>query len=109
MRLGSAITTTDTGALDVPRRILRSMADRLPTDDTSDEARAVMRRLYASMTPAEKLKCMSELTAAACRLSLAGLRSRHPGESESALLLRLARMRLGDALTDRVYGSRRGA
>lgn len=85
------------------------MADRLSPDDTSDEARAVMRRLYASMTPAEKLKRMSDLTAAASLLSLAGLRSRYPEEPESALLLRLARMRLGDALTDRVYGSRRGA
>lgn len=85
------------------------MADRLPLDDTSDDARAVMRRLYAAMTPAEKLKRMNELTVAANRLALAGLRSRHPEESEGALLLRLARVRLGDDLSDRVYGSRRDA
>lgn len=68
-----------------------------------------MRQLYASMTPAEKLERMSELTLAANRLALAGLQMRHPDESREQLLLRLARMRLGDELVDRVYGEHRGA
>ena len=85
------------------------MADRHRSDDTSEEAREVMRRLYASMTPAEKLKRMSELTVAANQLALAGLRSRHPNESERALLLRLARIRLGDELVNRAYGVQDGA
>jgi hypothetical protein len=85
------------------------MVHRLPLDDTSDDARAIMTRLYTAMTPEEKLKRMNELTLTANRLALAGLRSRYPEESRGALLLRLARIRLGDALTDRVYGSRRGA
>jgi hypothetical protein len=73
-------------------------------DDTSDDARTIMRRLYGAMTAAEKLKRMNDLTLAASRLSLAGLGLRHPGESEADLLLRLARVRLGKDLSDRVYG-----
>ena len=78
-------------------------------DDTSADARRVMQELYSSMTPAEKLARMSELTRAANQLALAGLEARHPGDSRQQLLLRLARMRLGDALVDRAYGARRGA
>jgi hypothetical protein len=78
-------------------------------DDTSADARAVLHELYASMTPGDKLGRMRELTLAANRLALAGLTTRHPGESRRELLLRLARLRLGDDLVDRVYGARNGA
>lgn len=61
------------------------------------------------MTPAEKLMRMRDLTIAVNELALAGLAARHPAESRPELLLRLARMRLGDDLVDRVYGARRGA
>jgi CHASE2 domain-containing sensor protein len=84
------------------------MDHALPLDDTSPDARAVQRRLYAAMTPAEKLKKMSELTLAANQLSLAGLALRYPNESRAQLLLRLARLRLGDEIVDRVYGPRHG-
>ena len=73
-------------------------------DDTSSDTRKVLRELYASMTPAEKLRRMSELTLAASQLALAGLAARHPQESRTELLLRLARLRLGDELVDRAYG-----
>ena len=73
------------------------------TNDTDPEARAVLDSRLASMTPEQKLQRVSELALAVTELSLAGLRMRHPGESEGALLLRLARMRLGDALFDAVY------
>ena len=78
-------------------------------DDTSADARRVLRELYASMTPAEKLRRMSQLTLAANQLALAGLAARHPGETRGELLLRLARLRLGDDLVDRAYGPRDGA
>lgn len=73
-------------------------------DDTSADARTVLRELYASMSAAEKLQRMSELTLAANQLALAGLAARYPGESRQQLLLRLARLRLGNELVDRVYG-----
>jgi hypothetical protein len=69
----------------------------------------VQQALYASMTPAEKLRRMSELTLAVNRFALAGLAQRYPDESQQELLLRLARLRLGDELVDRVYGARDGA
>ena len=81
------------------------------TNDTDPDARAILDSRLASMTPEQKLQRVRELTLAVAKLSLAGLRMRHPGESEDALLLRLARMRLGDALFDAVYphaGSRDG-
>jgi len=78
-------------------------------DDTSTDVRTMLRKLYASMTPGEKLRRMSELTLAANQLSLAGLAARHPQESRRELLPRLARLRLGDDLVDRAYGRRDGA
>lgn len=78
-------------------------------DDTSAEARAVVRERYALMTPAEKLRRMSELTLAANQLALVGLAARYPGESRPKLLLRLARLRLGNDLVDRAYGAGDGA
>ena len=81
------------------------MGTRSQLDDTSADARRVQQALYASMTPAEKLERMSELTLAANRLALAGLAARHPRESRQQLLLRLARLRLGVDLVDRVYGA----
>lgn len=80
------------------------MAHRSPVDDTSSDARAVLARLYSEMSPADKVQRVCALSLAANRLSLAGLRSRHPAESEGALLLRLARLRLGDDLVRRAYG-----
>ena len=65
-------------------------------DDTSDEARRILSQMYASLTPAEKLRRMSQLTLAANQLALVGLAARHPEESRQKLLLRLARLRLGD-------------
>jgi hypothetical protein len=78
-------------------------------DDTSADARRILREIYASMTPAEKLRQMSAVTLAANQLALAGLAARHPDASRSQLLLRLARLRLGDDLVDRAYGARDGA
>lgn len=76
--------------------------DRL--DDTDPKARAVQLRLYAAMSPAQKLRRMNDLTLAANMLALAGLRERFPSATEGELLLRLARLRLGDELVRRVYG-----
>ncbi len=88
------------------------MTDLLPPDDTSPEARRLLSGLYARMSPAEKLRCMQQITLSANQLALAGLRRRNPGDTQSELLLRLARMRLGDDVVEAVYSPgtpRRGA
>jgi hypothetical protein len=74
--------------------------------DTAPHAMEVLVDLYRRMTPAEKLRRVRDLTLAANQLALAGLRSRHPDESEPELLLRLARIRLGDAVVAQAYGTR---
>jgi hypothetical protein len=78
----------------------------LAPGDTDAAALAVMTDLYARMTPAEKLERVRDLAIMSARLSLAGLRQRHPQEDERSLLLRLARLRLGDELVARAYDER---
>ena len=75
------------------------MAHRL--SDTAPDAMEVLLDLYRRMTPAEKLQRMHDLTLAADQLALAGLRARHPGESEQELFLRLARIRSDTLSADR--------
>jgi hypothetical protein len=62
-----------------------------------------MDELYRRMTPRQKLERVRDLSLAANQFALAGLRMRHPGESENLLALRLARMRLGPQLFDEAY------
>jgi hypothetical protein len=80
------------------------MAEPGILDDTSNDALRRMSRVYARMTPSERLRRMQQLTLAVSRLALAGLRRRHPTEGESELLRRLARIRLGADVADEVYG-----
>jgi hypothetical protein len=49
---------------------------------------------------------MRDLTLGACVAALAGLRSRHPKATDQELLLRLAVLRLGAPVVERVYGWR---
>jgi hypothetical protein len=73
-------------------------------NDTTPEAQERLTALYAAMSPSEKLERIRQLTLAANRLALSGLRERYPDEAEGELLLRLARRRLGDELVAEVYG-----
>ena len=81
------------------------MPRRVSLDDTSADAREAVGQAYGQMSDAAKLEQVRAITLAANRLALAGLRERHPEESERTLLLRLARLRLGDELTRRAYPS----
>jgi hypothetical protein len=55
------------------------------------------------MTAEEKARTVSALTRAVQELSLAGIRLRHPHASEDECLLRLAALKLGRRLVERVY------
>lgn len=72
--------------------------------DTSPAAAAVQIELYRRMSYEQKARRVTDLTASACHLTLAGLRQRHPGANEQELLLRLAVLRLGPETVARVYG-----
>lgn len=74
--------------------------------DTDPAAAEIMADLHARMTPAEKLARVHDLVLTTSRLALAGLRGRYPDETESELLLRLARLRLGAEVVERVYSSK---
>lgn len=75
-----------------------------PISDTPPDVLGVMSSLYRRMSPSDKLRRVRDLTLAANELALEGLRRRHPDEPQSELLLRLARIRLGDDLVTEVYG-----
>jgi hypothetical protein len=71
--------------------------------DTDAATLGRMDELYRQMTPAEKIHRVRALTLMVDRLALAGLRSRHPDDSEGMLMMRLARIRLGADLFERAY------
>lgn len=85
--------------------ILHRMPLRSGIADTDVTTQRKMTALYAAMTPAEKLRRVRELTVAANLFALAGLRTRHPGDTVEQLSVRLARIRLGDDVVDAVYGA----
>jgi len=72
-------------------------------NDTAPEAQKRMTEIYRRMTPTERLQRVRDLTLTAHALALAGLRQRHPEESEHELHLRLARQRLGPELFDKIH------
>jgi hypothetical protein len=75
--------------------------------DTAPEALERQFELYRRMSPAEKAQLCRDASLAATTFAMAGLRQRHPDATERELLLRLAVLRLGVDVVERVYGWRR--
>jgi len=73
------------------------------TSDTSRASEWLQVHLWRRMSSVEKARTVTEISRAVQELSLAGIRSRHPGASERECLLRLAVIKLGPALACRVY------
>ena len=73
------------------------------TRDTSSEAERVQVELWRRMSALDKARVLTEITRAAEELSLVGIRQRYPGASDRECMLRLAVLKLGPALTSRVY------
>ena len=74
---------------------------------SSDTTAAVEERLFAGyreMAPWEKLRIVSELSAASYDLAAAGIRLRRPGTSDDDVRLILAARRLGADLVRRATG-----
>jgi hypothetical protein len=72
--------------------------------DTSVAAQALQDELLRRASPAEKLVLVARLSRMVDRLSIEGLRQRHPTASEEAIRRRRAELRLGPELAARVYG-----
>jgi propanediol dehydratase large subunit len=71
--------------------------------DTDAESERHQIARWRAMSPAEKLRVVAELNAAADTMALAGIRLRHPGASPREQFLRLASVKLGRDLARQVY------
>ena len=71
--------------------------------DTSAESERMQVELWRAMSPLEKLSLVSAISRNVQELSLAGIRERHPRATEDELLIRLAVLKLGGELAQRVY------
>ena len=70
--------------------------------DTSPEAERLQIDGWRRMSPEQKAATVTALTTMAMGMTMAGLRHRHPGESEPALRKRLATILHGPELARRV-------
>lgn len=75
----------------------------LLTTDTSVESERVQVALWRRMSPLDKVRAVTELSRSVQKLSLAGIRLRHPDESDHESLLRLAILKLGRQRACQVY------
>jgi hypothetical protein len=66
--------------------------------DTTPEAHAVQTGIYRRMGGARRLSVAMQLSDAVRRVTVAGIRSRHPQYSEAQVRLAWCRVTLGDAL-----------
>lgn len=73
------------------------------SDDTSPDVEVRQVEAWRRMSPAERLRLVSETSRAVVELSLAGIRRRYPQASEREVFLRLAAIRLGVETARRVY------
>jgi hypothetical protein len=71
--------------------------------DTTRQAEEMQVKLWRGMSPLSKVQAVSALTRSVLQLSLAGIRQRFPGATDSECKIRLARLTLGPELAARVY------
>ncbi len=71
--------------------------------DTTAEIEDRQIEAWRRLSPAERLRLVSETTRAVTNLALAGIRRRHPDASERECFLRLAAIRIGVDATRRIY------
>ena len=83
---------------------MSSSADRsVLAADTSRAAERVQVDLWRQMSPADKLRAVSEISRAAQELSLIGIRQRYPNASDRECALRLAVLKLGREMALQAY------
>lgn len=72
-------------------------------NDTSPEIQKILIDGYSKMTPAEKIKRMTELSKAVQQLALARIKTQYGDIPEREQMLRLAALRLDRETMIRVY------
>lgn len=73
-------------------------------DDTSPEARRILKELYRRRTPEQNLARVEELVCLREQMEWATVRAQYPGASEKQLFRHIADIRLGKELALQVYG-----
>ncbi len=76
-------------------------------DDTTDDAHATQLRVYRSIGGAARVAIAFQLSDAVRRVTMAGIRSRHPKYSDDEVTHAWARLTLGDDLVRAVWPDRR--
>lgn len=84
-----------------PSLVIVSVAMR--SRDTTPEAHAFQMAVYRKMTTRQRFGAAVELADTARRLSLDGIRARHPEYDEHTAVRALFRLLHGDALHDKVW------
>ncbi|HKE14320.1 MAG TPA: hypothetical protein VKB80_05635 [Kofleriaceae bacterium] len=79
-------------------------AYRTQARDTSLEAERILIARYRSMSPAEKIVIVRDLSRMTQQLALAGLRRRYPDADDHELRMRLASARLPASVMRQVFG-----
>lgn len=75
-----------------------------PIKDTSPDVERIQIEHLRRMPTWRKLELMAQMSETVRALALAGLRQRHPDDSEAQRRRRLADLLLGEALAARAYG-----
>ena len=74
------------------------------SEDTRPEVEALPLAAWRQMTPHEKLDQVFQMRGTVVSFAMAGLRVRHPDETEPQLRRRLAALLVGEDLAARAYG-----
>ncbi|MCD6286922.1 MAG: hypothetical protein J7M39_13515 [Anaerolineae bacterium] len=74
------------------------------SEDTHPEVEALLLAAWRQMTPHEKLDRVFRMRETVVSFAMAGLRMRHPDETEPQLRRRLAALLVGEDLAARAYG-----
>jgi hypothetical protein len=75
-----------------------------PASDTDPAIEALRIEGFRRMSPAQKFALVGALTKDVRQLSLAGIRSRHPGIDEREAMLRLAALTVDHATLVKAFG-----
>lgn len=82
---------------------LSSSRKAILSSDTTAEIEERQIEAWRRLSPAQRLRLVSETTRAVTNLALAGIRHRHPQAAERECFLHLAALRLGVDATRRIY------
>jgi hypothetical protein len=75
-----------------------------PNSDTHPKIQAMLDEMMSRATPAQKAHMVGQMYLTVTTLMLAGLRHRHPHDTEPMLRRRMADQLLGPELAQKVYG-----